>query len=471
MVTQAPKVSAMLAAIAFALSCIGLIIFVWVDFKGSVPFAPQGYRVRALFSESGLLVPGADVRISGVDIGRVTGVAPRGVNSLVTMDIDRRYAPIPADARAILRTKTLLGEAYVELSPGTGSGRKLRDGGEIPLSQVAPTQPLDRIVNAFTRPTQQHLQALLNGTGAALAGRGEALNDAFGNSGPAVTELAAIVGVLNQQQRALQTLINTGATALGTLSARRADLQTIVDAGDRVFAATAARNAQLTATVDRLPPFLRALRTTLGDLNVSVAIARPSVHEIAVDAPLLLPALRDLNRLTGPTLTLLRQGPGVLRSARAALPAVTRFAREFRPLVDGLVPVAQQVIPEIDLLPEWVREVEAGMTNVAATLQGSFTANTPSGAARYVRAMVTIGSDSLFGQTHRSPAERSNTYISPGELTNIAHGLLAMNCDNTGNTAQFPVADGNVPCRLQKRYPWGHGLPPSYFPRVLARRR
>src|SRR5919109_1050636 len=112
MVTQAPKRSAVFAALAFALSCIGLMIFVWTQFGGIVPFASQGYRIHALFRETGLLVSGADVRISGVNVGKVTSVQQKGVNSYVTMDIQRQYAPIPIDTRAILREKTLLGEAY-----------------------------------------------------------------------------------------------------------------------------------------------------------------------------------------------------------------------------------------------------------------------------------------------------------------------------------------------------------------------
>ncbi len=95
MVTQAPRRSAVLAAIAFALSCVGLMIFVWTQFGGTIPFAPQGYRIHAVFKESGLLVPGADVRISGVTVGKVSSVQARGVNSYVTAQIRPQYAPLP----------------------------------------------------------------------------------------------------------------------------------------------------------------------------------------------------------------------------------------------------------------------------------------------------------------------------------------------------------------------------------------
>src|SRR5581483_648999 len=261
MVTQAPKRSAVFAALAFTLSCIGLMIFVWTQFGGTIPFGPQGYRIHALFKETGLLVPNADVRISGVNVGKVASVQARGVNSYVTMDLSHQYAPIPFDTHAILRQKTQLGEAYVALSTGTGSGRKLADGGTIPATHVEDTQQLDQVLGSFDKPTQKNLQALLNGTYLSLAGRGQDLNDAIGNLDPTFTELQALAGVLNQQQASVRGVIRNSATVLGTLGNRSADLQTLITSGEQVFSATASRNTALTATVNAMPPFLTELRT------------------------------------------------------------------------------------------------------------------------------------------------------------------------------------------------------------------
>ena len=250
MVTQAPRRAAVMVALGFTLSCIGLVIFVWTQFGGTVPFAPQGYRVHALFRETGLLVPGADVRIAGVNVGRVTAVANRGVDSLVTIDINHQFVPIPRGTRAILRQKTLLGEAYVQLSAGHGRGPKLPDGGTIPQSQISSTQQLDQVLGAFGKPTQQDLQAFLAGSAAALAGRGEDLNNAFGNLDPALADLNVIVGVIDGEQGDMQQLLRSGATVFTTLGQRSADLRSLITAGDQVMSATAARNAALTATVN-----------------------------------------------------------------------------------------------------------------------------------------------------------------------------------------------------------------------------
>jgi virulence factor Mce-like protein len=479
MVTQAPRRSAVAAAVAFALSCIGLIIFVWTQFGGSIPFEPQGYRVHATFKETGLLVPGADVRISGVNIGKVTGVQAHGIYSDVTMDLKRQYSPIPADTQAILRQKTLLGEAYVTLSTGTGNGRKLADGGTIPPTQIQNTVSLDQALQSFDTQTQHNLQAVLQGTFTALAGRGLDLNNALGNLDPALTELTAVVGVLNQQQGNLQRLINSSATVLSTVGDRSADLQGLVVAGDQVLSATAARDAQLTDTVNHLPPFLTQLRATLGVLNTTLGIAKPSLAALRPSAALLEPALAELIQLSSPAIKLLRQAPGLLNAADAALPSLTRFTSAFKPAVDVILPAAEQVIPMIDFIGRYSADIVTSMLNYSTALEAvgpaattTATMGTPKGQAHYARVLSPINSEILFGQSIREPANRHNAYYSPGELAQLAGGLTASDCANIHNTAQLPLPLNNLPCVAQAPFAWGStapSTPSSFYPHLTAK--
>jgi virulence factor Mce-like protein len=478
MVTQAPKRSAVFAAIAFTLSCVGLMVFVWTQFGGTVPFAPQGYRVHALFSETGLLVPNADVRISGVNVGKVADVQARGLNSYVTLNIDHQYEPLPADTRAILREKTLLGEAYVELSTGTRSGPQLPDGGSIPASQVQHTEQLDQVLGSFNTPTQHNLQAVLDGTYESLAGRGEDLNNVIGNLDPTLTELSAVVGVLNQQQGNLRSLISNSATVLNTLGDRSADLQSLINAGDQVLSTTAARNTDLTNTVNALPPFLSELRTTLTTLNGSLGLAKPSLQALKPVAPLLTPALADVISLSGPADRLLREAPALLSDANRALPAITRFTVAFHPAVDAILPAAQQLAPVIAFMGVYSKELVAAMGNLAATLQGEASANTaypvgtaPAGMAHYLRAVIGVNNETAYGQSTREPTDRHNAYFSPGELANLASGLYSSDCNNVNNKAQVPVPSANVPCRVQPAFHWGKfapATPSGYYPHLKA---
>jgi phospholipid/cholesterol/gamma-HCH transport system substrate-binding protein len=476
MVTQAPKRSAIAIAVLFALSCIGLIVFVWTEFGGTIPFAAQGYEVHALFPQTGLLTPGADVRIAGVNVGRVLSVTSRGSESEVNMEIDQRFAPIPRDTRAILREKTLLGEAFIALSTGNGRGPKIPDGGAIPRANVQPVQELYNVLNSFTAPVRRDFEEFFDGAGNVLSNNSMELNNAFGNLAPASTELEAMVQVLNQQQGNLRTLINDGGTVLRTLGARSTQLQSLILNGNDVFTATAERNRALTRTIDALPPFLTQLKSTLRTVNTTLGIAKPSLNALIPVAPLLTPALKGLTTLSGPVLTLLHTAPGVLRTAVATLPDIRAFFVDFKPTLNALLPAAEQLSPIINIVKDYREYLIDGMANLAAILQATTPAGTtssadgiPAGEAKYLRALITLGSDSVYGQTVREPGERSNAYPAPGELNNIATGgLLSASCSNTSDTSQAPFADANVPCRLQPGYAWGHGIKQSYYPHVTA---
>jgi phospholipid/cholesterol/gamma-HCH transport system substrate-binding protein len=479
MVTQAPKRSAVAAAVAFALSCIGLIIFVWTQFGGSIPFAAQGYRVHATFKETGLLVPGADVRISGVTVGKVTGVQARGIYSDVTLDLKRQYSPIPADAQAILRQKTLLGEAFVALSTGTGSGPKLPDGGTIPPTQIQNTVSLDQALQSFDTQTQQNLQKVLQGTYLSLAGRGQQLNYALGNTDAAITELSAVVGILNQQQANVQSLVNNAATVLTTVGDRSADLQSLITAGDQVLSTTAARDVQLVAAINSLPPFLTQLRTTLSDLNVTLGLAKPSLDVLRPNASLLPPALSDLIQLSGPAIRLLREAPTLITDSNAALPAMTRFTRAFDPAVRAILPAAEQVIPMIGFIGLYANDIVTAMVNYSTLLEATGpaatttdTMGTPAGHAHYARVLAPLNSELLFGESKRPPTNRHNAYYSPGSLLRLQGGLTSSDCNNLGNAPQLPLPGANVPCVLQPPFAWGTFAPTtksSYYPHLTPK--
>src|SRR5262249_53639281 len=152
---QAPSPSRILMMVAFAGSCVGLLLFLWISFGGSIPLAAQGYRLNAQFSGAVQLAQQSDVRISGGSVGKVVSVSldrQTGLTKAV-MQLDNAYAPRPTDTRAILRQKSLLGETYVELTPGSQTGTKIPDGGTIPRAQIAPTVQLDQILSTFDPAT------------------------------------------------------------------------------------------------------------------------------------------------------------------------------------------------------------------------------------------------------------------------------------------------------------------------------
>jgi len=474
MVTQAPKRSAVAAALLFTLSCIGLIIFVWTEFGGTIPFAPQGYHFSVRFTDTSLLVPNADVRIAGVNVGKVSNVTHSGIASIATIDMQQKFAPVPSDTQAILRQKTLLGEAYIELSTGTPTAPKLRDGGTIPNGQVQHTQALDQVLGSFNTETQQNLQSFLYGTYDSLASQGANINNAIGNLDPTLSTLNALVQVLNDQQNNVRSLISNTATVLGTVGDRGAQLESLITSGDGVLSATAERNAQLTETVKALPPFLSQLDTTLGRLNTTLGLANPTLIALRPVAPLLKPALSNVIALSGPAVKLAHEAPGLISAATAALPAITRFLTAFKPAVDSLVPAEQQVIPMMNFISLYPTDVSSAMANLGADLEATAPAvgEVGNADAHYLRATLTLTPETLFGLTERPPSNRHNAYHAPGELAEIGNGgLESSDCRNTSNaslatTITSILGTGNVPCRVQPGFTY-NGLT-QYYPHVTA---
>src|SRR3954468_20338999 len=152
----APSIGAVGIMAGFALSCFGLLLFLWLAFGGTIPLKPKGYRFTASFAEATQLAKEADVRIPAVPVGKVKTIEPdkRTGRSDVVIQLESRYAPLPSDAKAILRQKTLLGETYVELTPGTKGAPKIPENGHLKTSQVSPTVELDEIYRSFDKRTR-----------------------------------------------------------------------------------------------------------------------------------------------------------------------------------------------------------------------------------------------------------------------------------------------------------------------------
>src|SRR5947209_2014700 len=124
--------------ISFAAGCFGVLLFLWVSFGGSVPLKSNQYVLKVHFPEATTLAEAADVRISGVTVGKVHKMElakPDGREEAV-LYIEPQFAPLAKDTRAILRQKTLLGETFVELTPGNKSSGVMKDGSTLSNGQV-----------------------------------------------------------------------------------------------------------------------------------------------------------------------------------------------------------------------------------------------------------------------------------------------------------------------------------------------
>ena len=298
---SAPSVGRILVMVGFALSCFGLLLFLWLAFGGPVPLKPKGYRFTVSFKEAGQLAQEADVRISGVPVGKVKTIVndKRTGSTDATIELKPQYAPMPRDARATLRQKTLLGETYVELTPGhKAPGNEIPDGGRLAAGRVAPTVELDEIFRAFDPKTRLAFQDWMQTQAVAITGRGRDLNDAFGTLRPFVDDTSVLVKILNAQEPTVRGVVRNTGTVFAALSARQGQLRGLVSNSNRVFATTAARNQDLQEIFRALPTFEQESATTINRLTEFSKQTNPLVTQLRPAAVQLSPTLQQLSALS-----------------------------------------------------------------------------------------------------------------------------------------------------------------------------
>jgi len=85
----------------------------------------SGYRVDALFDNASNLIPGQDVKIAGAKVGSVVGVRlTHDRRARVQMQVDGRFAPFRSDADCTIQPQSLIGEKFVQCTPGTPRGSR-----------------------------------------------------------------------------------------------------------------------------------------------------------------------------------------------------------------------------------------------------------------------------------------------------------------------------------------------------------
>ena len=105
----------------------------------------KGYEVQAVFSNSGGLKAGSSVVIAGVEVGRVKRIVLDDYQALVVMNLPLDVK-VQEDAIASIKTKGLIGEKYIGITPG-GSEKTIEPGGRIRDTQ--PAVDLEQMISSF----------------------------------------------------------------------------------------------------------------------------------------------------------------------------------------------------------------------------------------------------------------------------------------------------------------------------------
>ena len=256
---------------------------------------PGGRRTATLeFTRAVNLHSGDDVRVLGVRIGEVTSVRPDGDHVAVAIGYDR---PVPAGAKAVIVTPSVISGRFVQLTPAYTGGPELADGAVVPKDRTAVPVEWDDLKDQLTRLSTAlaqngSLPKAIDTAAANLQGNGGSIRQTITDLSKAASTLAAgskdLFGTINNLQ-VLVSALNGADEQVRQFSTQLAAIAKLLDDNKTQLSAALTALDKATAEVaDFVAHNADRLGTTVGrlaDVTKILADDRAQLAEILHQAP------------------------------------------------------------------------------------------------------------------------------------------------------------------------------------------
>jgi virulence factor Mce-like protein len=277
------------------------------------------------------LVSGENFKVAGVVAGTIQSISldPKNLHAVVTVSVNTGgFGQFHADAFCESRPQSLIGEYFINCDPGT-SGKVLRPGSTIPVTQTESTVPADLIDSIMRLPERERFTVLINELGAGLAGQSGDLQAALDRAVPALTETDNLLHLLGNDSQTLEDLTSSSDKVITALANNSKQVQRfVVEAGDTARD-TSTQDANLQKTFADLPSFLEQLRPALQKLDSATTANEP--------------VLANLNAASGELDTLFKDLPPFANSARPAIKSLGTASVTGRKAVIAAGPVVKNL--------------------------------------------------------------------------------------------------------------------------------
>ncbi|HWD53240.1 MAG TPA: MCE family protein [Acidimicrobiales bacterium] len=227
------------------------------------------------------LQPNDAVKIAGVTVGQVTGIAVQRGHAIVTFSVNNDVH-LRSSTKSGLQQNNVLGQQFLYLYPGA-TGKDIQSGAVIPLSQSIADPGVGQFLNAL---------------GPFLS----AVNPAQAN-----TFVQSVLAALQGNQDKVDQLINDSATVSQTVGSLDTQVGQVIDALDQVLSALAQKSTDVGSLLDNLQ-------------SVSQTLA---AHNDLLDT-----VVTNLSKFTGQIAAVVQSNQGNLASTISDLQSVTSVVQD-----------------------------------------------------------------------------------------------------------------------------------------------
>lgn len=287
--------------------------------------ASSVYTVRAIFDSAGFVIPGLDVKIAGVKVGKVTAVDLTDDNhAAVTFTIlNKGFQDLRKDAFCTIRPQALIGERYVEceLTQARPDGATApaalpkiargpyQDEHLLPVEQTAVPVDADQVLSTSDASSRDRFGIIIRELGAGLSGRGDELGSTLRKTNEGLRVTNDFLKKLSDQKAMLVELAETSDRTLASLAAERSSITGAVENGATVSTRLASRRTELKASI-------ASLNTLLAEVPASADRVTELTSELA-------PIAKDLNRSADDAATIINSLPELSDRATTAFTALS----------------------------------------------------------------------------------------------------------------------------------------------------
>jgi len=272
----------------------------------------HAYTLTGYFLSAEGIVPGNDVVINGGSVGSVSevgltaadGSQPGGAR--IVMRIDAAAAPLHQGTRATIRQKGVLGNMFIDLTPGAASAPPMASGGSLPIQDTAAPVDVDQVLDLFDAQTRAEIRTLTREGGASLQDRGSDLNTLLAALPGITQDTATITGSIADRDQQLNALnvefdriaammasedqsfrndLTNGASVLDTMAAHDQQLRDELTYTDATLGSLeqglSGHEGDLNRLLKQMPVLLRELRSLSNHSATSLAILNPCLGDIS----------------------------------------------------------------------------------------------------------------------------------------------------------------------------------------------
>jgi phospholipid/cholesterol/gamma-HCH transport system substrate-binding protein len=273
-----------------------LVVFLWlVSIVGNVDFFAERNDYEAVLDDATGLIENDEVRIAGVEAGRVTDIEVDRGQAIISFSLDDDVQ-ITDTAQVGIRWRNVLGQKYLYVYPGEG-GEPMAPGDRLPIEQAVASADVGELLNAL---------------GPVLTAIDPADANAF---------VQAVSEGVSGNESEVRALLSDAATVADTVGATDAEVGRIITNLDQLLGALAERDDALDSTLTDLS----SLSTGLAERNDVLSDVVVQFSEVQTQLNTLLRENRgDLDGTItdlATIATVLREHRGDLDTALATLPA------------------------------------------------------------------------------------------------------------------------------------------------------